>query len=556
MSVGARVMPSGASSDYVRGEFVITSAARITAIVCCATLVAAYSGPRRSLDDSIPGGGESPQPNIVIILADDLGYGDVGVYGHPSIRTPRLDDMARRGKKFTQFYAASSSCTPSRVALLTGRYAVRTGLTEDLTPNSSNGLLDEEVTIAEALRDVGYATAYIGKWHLGFQDRYLPLNHGFDRYFGIPYSNDMSPETRPEDAAFAGSPPTPVIRDFTVTNPNEEPDQRFLTRRYTEESVAFIREHAGNQPFFLYLAHTMPHVPLFASPEFEGTSLGGLYGDVVEELDWSVGQILDTLAELGIEDRTIVVFTSDNGPNLSQGIQGGSSGLFFGGKSSTFEGGYRVPAIFLWPGKIPAGVTTSAFATTMDLFTTSLSLAGARIPQDRVIDGQDLSSVLFESHPGREPAIDYYFGDAIWGVRRGPWKAHFRTIVFGLASELGEFTIEEHDPPLLYNVQLDPGELYNVSERNIDIVDQLTNVIQDPGEPETDGEGESVSEGEGESMSGGEGEPMSDGEVDFEGRFGCFNLPSKRGFSAVDGGWILAIVAAPTVWRRNRKRVH
>ncbi|MFQ5799591.1 MAG: sulfatase, partial [Bacteroidota bacterium] len=321
--------------------------------------------------------GKRRPPNIIFIFTDDMGYGDIGCYGHPTIATPNLDRMATEGMKLTQFHVASSVCTPSRAGLLTGRLPIRSGLTRVLIPQSTGGIPDEEITIAELLKGAGYATACIGKWHLGSKPKYLPLNHGFDYYFGIPYSNDMSPGTQPNNPLFKDQPPTPLIRNFTVTNPDKEPDQRYLTKWYTEEAIHFMQANAGKKPFFLYLAHTMPHVPLFVSEKFRGKSLRGLYGDVVEELDWSCGEILKTLRKLGIEDNTLVGFTSDNGPWLGKKLDGGSGGLFYEGKVSTWEGGYRVPAIFRWPGRIPAGVTTCAFATTMDLFATFTKLAGA-----------------------------------------------------------------------------------------------------------------------------------------------------------------------------------
>ncbi|MGH9840410.1 MAG: sulfatase family protein, partial [Blastocatellia bacterium] len=326
------------------------------------------------------------KPNIIVILADDLGYGDLACYGHPTIATPNLDRMAAEGMKFTQFYAGASVCTPSRAALLTGRYPVRSGVTRVLIPKSTGGLPESEVTIAETLGDAGYATMCVGKWHLGSRRPHLPLNHGFDHYYGIPYSNDMSPWAQPDNPTFNGDPPHPLLRDFEVTN-REEPDQTQLTRLYTDESVKFIREQAKKKkPFFLFLAHTFPHVPLYASASFKGKSRRGLYGDTVEEIDASCGDILRALKELGIERETLVVFTSDNGPWIGKKLDGGSPGPFNEGKVSTWEGGFRVPFIARWPGRIAAGVTTRAFATAMDLFPTFVNLAGGKAPADRVMD--------------------------------------------------------------------------------------------------------------------------------------------------------------------------
>lgn len=273
----------------LRNRFALATAILLT--------VLATPSPRAGAEER-----PASHPNIVMILADDLGYGDLGCSGHPTIATPRLDRMAADGMKWTQFYAGSSVCTPSRAAFLTGRYPIRSGMTRVLEPRSTGGLPDDERTLAEVLKDAGYATACVGKWHLGWQRPYLPTQHGFDSYFGIPYSNDMSPATQPGNPVFKDAPPTPLIRDLEVTN-HEEPDQRQLTRWYTEEALRFLRRTAGKRPFFLYLAHTMPHVPVFASAAFEGKSRRGRYGDAVEELDASCGQILDALKELGVEPR-------------------------------------------------------------------------------------------------------------------------------------------------------------------------------------------------------------------------------------------------------------
>ncbi len=436
------------------------------------------------------GAGSSKPPSFIIIFADDMGYGDLGCFGHPSIRTPNLDRMAAQGMKLTQFYAASSVCTPSRAALLTGRYPIRSGLTHVLIPTSPGGLPEDEVTLAELLRKAGYATACIGKWHLGCKREHLPLSHGFDHYFGIPYSNDMSRETQPGNPLFENVPPTPLIRDFEVTNKDHEPDQRYLTRMYTEEAVAFIRQNAGRKPFFLYLAHTMPHVPLFASEDFEGKSLRGLYGDAVEELDWSCGEIQKTLTEIGADKDVLVVFLSDNGPWLGKKFDGGSPGPFYEGKVSTWEGGFRVPAIFRWPGRIPAGITSSAFGTTMDLLPTLAVLAGMQVPADREIDGRDLGPVLLHGNQGREPGMFYYFGDELWAVRAGPWKMHVKTTRPASVEKWGNWPVEEHDPPLLFNVEKDPAEKYDVATAHPEVVDKLRKLAKQhqatvkPGRPQ------------------------------------------------------------------------
>lgn len=400
-------------------------------------------------------------PNIVVIFADDLGYGDLGVYGNPTIRTPELDRMATEGMKFTQFYAGASVCTPSRAALLTGRLPVRSGLMGKrrvLFPDSAGGLQADEITLAEALKTRGYRTAAIGKWHLGHLPQYLPTRNGFDYYFGIPYSNDMN---RKE----VGEPPVPLMRNEEII---EQPvDQTTLTKRYTEEALRFIRENQDH-PFFLYLPHTFPHVPLYASDDFLGKSKRGLYGDAVEEMDWSVGQVLKALDELGLAEHTFVFFTSDNGPWLTQNLNGGSAGLLRDGKGSTWEGGMRVPAIAWWPGTVPAGKVSPSLGTTMDLFSTSLALAGVEAPGDRAIDGFDLTPILLGGEDEVRDAVFYYRVGTLWAVRKGPWKAHFRT-----RSGYGNVSAIDHDPPALYNLDYDPGEQYDVAEEHPEIIEEI-----------------------------------------------------------------------------------
>src|SRR6185295_17361509 len=302
----------------------------------------------------------SEKPNIVVVFVDDMGYGDMGCAGHPTIRTPNLDRMAAEGMRFTDFYVAAPVCTPSRAALLTGRYAVRSGMASDkrrvLFPNSAGGLPDGEITIAEGLKSRGYATAMVGKWHLGHLPQYLPTRQGFESWFGLPYSNDMDrlPAPKPGEPKWTQY-NVPLMRNEEIV---ERPaDQTTLTRRYTEEALKIIKSNR-EKPFFLYLAHAMPHVPLFAGEAFAGKSARGLYGDVIEEIDWSVGQVLAAIRAEGIEKKTLVVFSSDNGPWLIMKENGGSAGLLQEGKGSTWEGGMREPALFWWPGKIAAGVVT------------------------------------------------------------------------------------------------------------------------------------------------------------------------------------------------------
>ena len=424
----------------------------------------------RASAPAVAGGG----PNIVFILADDLGYGDLGCYGHPTIRTPALDRMAAEGMQFTQFYSASSVCSPSRAALMTGRLPVRFGLNAVLPPVTRRGVPSTELTLGELLQSAGYATACIGKWHLGRLTRYLPLQNGFDRYFGLPYSNDMSRLTN--HALFYRLrviPPLPLLHGNDVIE--EEPDQRQLTRRYTEKAVRFLHDAAASgKPFFLYLPHTAPHPPLFVGEAFRGRSARGLYGDSVEEIDWSTGEILRTIAELGLDENTLVMFTSDNGPWLAKHEAGGSAGLFREGKGSTWEGGLRVPLIARWPGHVPAGIRTPAFATMMDILPTLAALAGAALPDDRIYDGADISDVLFRNAPGREPEIFFWMRHELRAVRKGPWKLHL--ITNHPAS--GSRRATHLTTPLLYNVLADPGESHDLAAEHPDVVDELLRLIE------------------------------------------------------------------------------
>ena len=419
-------------------------------------------------------------PNVVVIFADDLGYGDLGAYGHPTISTPNLDRMAREGQKWTSFYVAASVCTPSRAALLTGRLPVRSGMAHDrsrvLFPDSYGGLPPGEITIAEILKERGYATAAVGKWHLGHLPQFLPTRQGFDSYYGIPYSNDMdrvadSPRGR---AAFEDPQVrywnVPLMRDEEII---ERPaEQTTITKRYTQEAVRFIKQNR-DRPFFLYLAHNMPHLPLFRSDEFAGVSRRGLYGDVIEEIDESVGQVLDTLRSEGLAENTLVVFTSDNGPWLRFDYLGGSAGPLRDGKGSTWEGGMREPAVFWWPGRIQPG-TNHEMGSTLDLLPTIAGLAGAEVPTDRVIDGLDISPALFAAGPSPRDTMFFYRGTRVFAARVGNYKAHFITkAAYGSTAET------HHDPPLLYHLGHDPGEQWDLARRHRDVIQRIRQVVDE-----------------------------------------------------------------------------
>ena len=422
-------------------------------------------------------------PNFIIIFADDLGYGDLGVYGHPSIKTPHLDRMANEGQKWTNFYAAASVCTPSRASILTGRLSVRNGMASHkrrvLFPDSKYGLPATELTLAERLKEAGYSTACIGKWHLGHKEEYLPTNHGFDYYFGIPYSNDMDRDhpldwikywkqadslIKPEHFN------VPLIRNFEII---ERPANQYtISKRYAEETISYIKQHKED-PFFIYMAHSMPHIPLFVSEDFHGRSARGLYGDVIEEIDQGVGDILETLRETGLDKNTIVVFTSDNGPWVTFKQNGGSAGLLRAGKGTTWEGGMRVPGIFWGPGHVIPGVVYD-IGSTMDLFPTFISMAGLENPKDRIIDGFDVSETLKTGKTGSRETLFYYRGTDIYAVRHGDYKAHFIT-----EGEYGEFGEKEiHETPILYNVSVDPSETKNIAANHPEVLEEINKIVE------------------------------------------------------------------------------
>jgi len=429
----------------------------------------------------------SQKPNFVVIFCDDLGYGDLGCFGHPTIRTPNLDRMAAEGQKWTNFYVGASVCTPSRAALLTGRLPIRNGMMSAerrvLFPNSKGGIPASEITIAELLKSVGYATAAVGKWHLGHLPEYLPTAHGFDTYWGIPYSNDMdgqrgfpnySQMARKDANYFAPIEQynVPIIHD---TNVIERPaNQHTITRRYTEKAIEFIKDHQ-EKPFFVYLAHSLPHIPLYAGDSFLGKSRRGIFGDVIEEIDAGVGRILATLKDLGLADNTLVVFTSDNGPWLPFQTHGGSAGLLREGKGTTFEGGMREPTIFWWPGKVKPGVQMELGAT-MDLLPTFCSLASVEPPSDRILDGWDLSGLLLgKTMKSPRDRVFYWREEKLYAVRVGPWKAHFITEgCYGLGPKR-----ELHDTPQLYHLEHDPAEKHNLAELHPEVIARLKSIADE-----------------------------------------------------------------------------
>lgn len=427
-------------------------------------------------------------PNFIVILTDDQGYADVGEYGAEGFATPNLDRLAREGIRFTSFYAVEAACSPSRAALLTGSYQMRVSIPHVLFPRARRGLNPDEITIAELLQSAGYATAAVGKWHLGDHPRFLPTNHGFDTYFGIPYSNDMSPNpaNNPREGANTQYPPLPLVRDTTIVE--REPDQRQLVPRYTEAVVSFIEEHA-DEPFFVYLAHSFPHVPLWASERFAGTTEQGLYGDVISEIDWSVGEIRKTLERLNLDERTVIAFTSDNGPWLIFGNHGGSAGPFREGKATAFEGGHRVPGIVWWPSEIPGGGVSDELVTAMDFLPTFAGLAGVALPTDRVFDGHDIWPLLAGRSGAVSPYSEFFFYRAgqLHAVRSGKWKLH---VPHGYGSVEIEGAVIADDGAVgryargeiglaLYDLESDLGERRNVAEEFPEVVERLVGLIEE-----------------------------------------------------------------------------
>lgn len=453
-------------------------------------------------------------PNIVIIFTDDQGYGDLGTYGAVNFTTPHLDKMASEGMRFTSFYSAQAVCSASRAGLLTGCYPNRIGISGALMPWSKNGLHENEKTIAEILKEQGYATGMVGKWHLGWQKQFLPLQHGFDEYFGLPYSNDMWPVDYDGSSVTKDSskpwksryPALPLIEgNEKVREINTLEDQAQLTTLYADHAVDFINRHKDG-PFFLYFAHSMPHVPLGVSEKFNGKSEQGMYGDVIMEIDWSVGQVMKALNENGLEDNTLIIFTSDNGPWLNYGNHAGSTGGLREGKGTSWEGGQREPCIMKWPGVIPAGKVCSKLSSTIDILPTVAAITGAAVP-DHKIDGVNILPLLKgdEKTNPRDHFFYYYRKNSLEAVRKGNWKLvlpHIHRSYEGVLPGKDGWpgpTKQDTAKLALFNLRRDPGERYDVQEMYPDVVEELMKLVEsarnDLGDDLTDRTGENVREG-------------------------------------------------------------
>jgi len=419
------------------------------------------------------------KPNFILILADDMGYGDIAPFGSAENRTPNLDRMEHEGMKFTSFYAAPV-CTPSRAQILTGCYAKRVSLPQVIMPDCPIGLSPKEHCIAELLKQQGYATIAIGKWHVGDQPAFLPTQHGFDSYFGLPYSNDMGGPTNRARAVREHRPPLPLVQNDQVIETVTPEGQNRLTERYTDVAVKFIRDHKDT-PFFLYLPHTAVHVPIHPGDRFRGKSPYGLYHDWVEEVDWSVGRVLDTVRELGLSQRTLVFFTSDNGPWVKQGTNAGVAGPLRGGKGGTYEGGVREPTLAWWPGHVSAGTTLDAIAANFDFLPTFVALAGGSVPVDNKIDGKDISPLLLgRSRQSPHEAHYYFSGNTLQAVRSGPWKLAIAPQNEGLGFPAPRAP-RSGFKPVLYNLETDIGERADVAAQNPDVVKRLQSLINEMG---------------------------------------------------------------------------
>lgn len=412
------------------------------------------------------------KPNIVLIFCDDLGYADPSCFGNKKTKTPNIDRIAKGGVRFTSFYVPQAVCSASRAALMTGRYPNRVGILGALNPNNKNGIGPNERTLAAILKLAGYRTGIFGKWHLGHLPEYLPTKHGFDEYFGLPYSNDMKP--RPTVPKY---PELPLIDGEKVIELN--PDQSKLTTQYTERAVEFIKKNKDG-PFFLYVPQTMPHVPLAVSEKFKGKSEQGMYGDVLMEIDWSVGQILDALKANGLEDDTIVIFTSDNGPWLTYGTHGGSAGVLREGKGTAWEGGVRVPFVARWPGRIPADTTSNEPAMTIDLVPTLTKMAGGKLPE-HTIDGRDIGPLLRGEAGAKSPheSLAFYWGRDLHAVRAGDWKLYFPRTYPSMKGKDAKSdgtpvaAVQVKAPLELFNLKTDISETTDVAAANPEVVRRL-----------------------------------------------------------------------------------
>jgi arylsulfatase A len=444
------------------------------------TLVAVVSAIG-AVGQSAKGASVPRTPNIVIIYIDDMGYADIGPFGAKGYTTPHLDRMAAEGMKFTSFYSAQAVCSASRAAMMTGCYSNRVGIPGALGPHSRIGISDKEMTIAQLCKQKNYATAIFGKWHLGDSPQFLPTRHGFDEYFGLPYSNDMWP--RHPTAKF---PPLPLIEQERVINPDvDDAAQNQLTTQYTERAVSFIERHK-DRPFFLYVPHTMVHVPLHVSDKFRGKTQRGLFGDAVEEIDWSVGRILDAINRCGLDDDTLVMFCSDNGPWLSYGDHAGSAYPLREGKGTSWDGGVREPTLMRWPGHVPAGKVCDAPLMTIDMFPTIAQLIGGRLP-DHKIDGLDISEVISgkTAESPHEVLLFYYKVNDLEALRSGKWKLELPRHYASLNGRPGghggmpaKYDTLAVRGPELYDLDVDPGQKNNVAAKHPDVVRRLLNYAE------------------------------------------------------------------------------
>jgi arylsulfatase A len=458
--------------------FAVWSKVRCIKVIVFLLAIAFVSLPLSGI--TLASGSTAVTPNVVLIFIDDMGYADIVPFGATKYETPHLDRMARNGRCFTDFIVSSAVCSASRAALLTGCIHERVGFRGALGPNATTGIAEREMTIAELCKTKNFATACIGKWHLGHHPRFLPNQHGFDYYYGLPYSNDMWPfhpaaiAARNKDPKSPSIyPPLPMVEGNQVVDPDVlADDQKVMTRDYTERAVSFIESNA-QRPFFLYLPHSMVHVPLYSSPEFEGKHPDGPYADAVREIDWSVGQILDTLERCEISDRTLVIFTSDNGPWLSYGEHAGSAGPLREGKGTAWEGGVRVPTIMQMPGTIPAGTVCDKLASTIDILPTIAHLIGAELPS-LVIDGKNIAPLMVGESPSPHESIPYYYADGqLQAIRNERWKLVFPHQYRSIAGQMGrsdgnpiEYKNRKVETLELYDLDHDVSESINVIETN------------------------------------------------------------------------------------------